>query len=155
MFVDWLSEVLAGTPLMNETFLEVWGWIQFAIDAFIVFNVFRFSFHVLRGATEEFLLKSRLAQFAIRHWKPLLAGHLIYCTLRGAYGTWFYVILLVVALVLVTIMIILQFLIERLEKQNQAYRDMLEKDNKDNKEDTDADADEDEGDEEGDGDKSG
>ncbi len=139
MLLDWLS----GTPFANETFLEVLGWIQFAYDCFVVFNVFRFIFHVLRGGWEEFIERSRLMQFVLRRWKLFLAGHLLYCTLRGSYSHWFYVILFGFLLLLMTVLLVLEFLIYRLEKKNQAYRDLLEKESKkeEDEEEDDGDAD--------------
>ena len=122
MLLEWLS----GTPLANETFLEVWEWVQTAYNFFIVFNVFRFSFHAMRGATDEFIQRSRLMQFVFRWWRPIFAVHLIYYALSGAYNHWFFVALLILGLVLVTINLILQFSIERLERKIQAYEEMEE-----------------------------
>ena len=120
MLFDWI----ASTPLGNETFLEVWEWVQISYNAFIIFTVFRFTFHVLRGAMEEFIERSRLFQFIFRWWRPILAAHLIYYTLTGAYSNWFSIALFLVAFVVVTINLILQFSIERLERKIKAYEDM-------------------------------
>ena len=136
MLLEWLS----GTPLGNERFLEIWEWVQTAYNFFIVFNVFRFSFHVLRGATEEFIERSRLMQFVFRWWRPILAVHFIYYALSGAYNNWFLVAFLLLGLVLVTINLILQFSIERLERKIQAFED-LEKERQRKREQADADED--------------
>lgn len=145
MLLEWLS----GTPLGNERFLEIWEWVQTAYNFFIVFNVFRFSFHVLRGATEEFIERSRLMQFVFRWWRPILAVHFIYYALSGAYNNWFLVALLLVGLVLVTINLILQFSIERLERKIQAFEE-LEKERQRKREQAQADADGGGGDSDGD-----
>lgn len=137
---DMLLEWLSGTPLGNERFLEIWEWVQTAYNFFIVFNVFRFSFHVLRGATEEFIERSRLMQFVFRWWRPILAVHFIYYALSGAYNNWFLVAFLLLGLVLVTINLILQFSIERLERKIQAFED-LEKERQRKREQAEADAD--------------
>ena len=122
MLLDWIS----GTPLGNETFLKVWEWVHMSYNCFIIFNIFRFTFHVMRGATEEFIERSRLMRFVIRRWRPIFAVHLICYALSGAYNNWFLIAIFIVGLVLVTINLILQFSLERLERQIAEYDRMAE-----------------------------
>lgn len=152
MLLDWIS----GTPLGNETFLEVWEWVHMSYNCFLLFNVFRFTFHVMRGATEEFIERSRLMQFVFRWWRPIFAVHLLCYALGGAYNNWFFIAIFIVGLVLVTINLILQFSLERLERQIAEYDRMAEeRKRKKAAEQEDADTDDDDSDGNGDGDRDG